>query len=903
MSEPATSSSSSSPWMWVGKLAPPQMQPDAARRDALLTRLHNYRRMPLMLVTSPPGFGKTTLLAQWREALLADTKAANAPIHPVAWLSLDEADRDVGRFFAYLLLALEAAGLGLEGLAPLAHEQTLDAVPERTVGTLRQLLARDGRRFTLMLDDYHSAASPEVDALALMLLERTGEHLQLIVATRTRPPWPLSRLKLRGLVHELDANDLILSLSEAGQILGAGMDRSELAVVHSRTEGWAVAIQLARLWLLRASGSSQGLREFSGHVSEMAEYLAEQIVDQLPADCRAFLLETSLLERFDAQMADVVRGRDDSAGLLARLLPYESLLVPLDPARSWFRYHHMLVDFLRPRLDARRAREIHRAAAHWLARQTDWVLAVSHALKAQDLALAIEMLRLAGGWELVVRKGIPYAQSLLAQFDDMARRTEPELLLIQAYLHAKLGDEALSMELLRLGAAGVPPDAPLPLRRNLEVITAVTRAYVDRLEDAAQWRVDPDEATARYPEDPMSQAVLLCVGAVAGLAWGQLGHAAESAEAAYARMRAAASPLGENYCLMHWSSALALSGQMAASRQRIDQALALADANFGIDSSLKALVGCYKAQHLYLQGQWADVTPWLSAGQESLEKVDAWPDVFANTGDIAWRVALRQEGLAGALAALERSAQIARRRSLKRLSRLVLAWRVDLLVQCGMLPQAQQEAHAAALEAELPMTPQVMAGQDFDWRFLEAGTLALARLQMAGGAAQAAATRLERAARCMEEASLALPAWRLKVMGLLAQRKAREGDLPEAAIRQVLTPILQQGLSGLLLDAGPAVLQLLPGLDDLLPPQSSQLITQLRGWQTHPPRRRAQFSGKEEQVLELLVSGQANKAIARALDISENTVKFHLKQIFQKLSVDSRGAAISAALQQGFKSS
>ncbi|WP_197047023.1 LuxR C-terminal-related transcriptional regulator [Paucibacter sp. KBW04] len=888
---------SSSAWMWVGKLAPPQIQLDTVRRAALLGRLQGYRHMSLALVTSPPGFGKTTLLAQWREAL----QSLAQPI-PVAWLSLDEADSDPGRFLAYVLLALEGAGVDLQGLSQRAHAQALDANPERTLMALLQALQRAGVRITLMLDDYHRAECPAIDGIVLTLLERASAWLQLIVATRTRPHWPLATLKARGLVHQVDANDLILSLSEASQILGEGMDRTDLAIVHSRTEGWAVAIQLARLWLSRGSGSSHGLKSFSGRVQEVAEYLAEQIVENLPADCREFLLETSLLERFNAELADVARGRKDSAELLARLAPYEALLVPLDAGRSWFRYHLMLADFLRPRLDARRAEQIHRAAAPWLAKQADWVLAVSHALQAHDTELAIALVHEAGGWELVLRKGIQYTQGLLQQFDDLARRSEPELLLMQAYLHAKLGDEALAMELLRLSEIVIQAQDAAQLKRDLVVISALVHVYFDQLDDLERWPTQSADVNQRLPDDPLGQATLLCVGAVAALAWGRMEQAMLAAQAARTRMRLVGSTLGENYCLIHWAQALSATGQILLSRQKIDEALALADANFGTDSSLKALVGCIKAQHLYWQGQWTEVLPWLSAGQETLERVDGWLDIFATTAEISWRIALRQEGLQAALSMLDQSAQLARRRSLARLSRLVQAWRVDLLAQCGLLTQAQQEASAAQLETQLPMASPITSAQGLDWRFLEAGTLALAKLQMAAGAAQPAQVRIERALRVLEASGLQLPVWRLRLLGLLAKRRAQEGEIASAEIQAALAPLLQWGLGGLLLEAGPGVLPLLQQLEGGLPPLGQALITQLRGWQAHPPKRRTHFSAKEEQVLELLVAGQANKAIARAMDISENTVKFHLKQIFQKLNVDSRTAAIAAALQQGFAS-
>jgi LuxR family transcriptional regulator, maltose regulon positive regulatory protein len=879
--------------MWMGKLAPPQMQLEAVPRKELFSRFLDYRHTSLILVTSPPGFGKTTLLGQWRASLLAQA----TPV-PVAWLSLDEADSDPNRFLAYALLALERTGLELQALSQRAHAQALDANPLRTIASLLQSLERDGRRIVLILDDYHRAASPTIDEIVMTLMERGSSWLQFVVASRTRPHWPLSKLKARGLLHELDASDLVLSLSEAGHILGPDLDRAELSVVHSRTEGWAVAVQLARLWMARSAGSSHGLRAFSGRVAEVAEYLAEQIVESLPSECREFMLETSLLERFNVELANVVRGRGDSAALLEQLAPYEALLVPLDAGRTWFRYHLMLADFLRPRLDAGRAEQIHRQAAVWLAQQTDWVLAVSHALMAHDTKLAIDLIHQAGGWELVLRKGILYTRSLLEQFDDLSRRTEPQLLLMQAYLHAKLGEQSLSMELLRLATVAI---RHVPqLKRDLEVTSALVNIYFDQIGEPDRWPTTGDAANARLPDDPLGQGTLLCAGAIAALADGRIGAVVSAAQTAQTRMKLAGSPLGENYCLIHWGVGLGLGGQFAAARQKIDEALALAEANFGTDSSLKALVGCFKAQHLYWQGQWDEASSSLTAGQETLETIDGWFDVFATTAEITWRIALRKQGIQPALAALDSTAHLARRRGLARLERLVNAWRCDLFAQCGLFSQAQQEAEASSLDRLLPMTPLAMSPTGVDWRFLEAGSLALARVQIGMGAAQAAQTRLDRAAAALDELKIALPTLRLRLMSLVAKRKARDGDVSAREVSAILEPLFQQSMAGLLLELGPPALPMLQMLENALPPQAITLMAQLRGWQTHPPRRKTLFSAKESAVLELLVAGQANKAIARSLDISENTVKFHLKQIFQKLQVDSRAAAIAAAIQQGF---
>lgn len=880
--------------MWVGKLAPPQTQVFAVRRDILLERLTNHSRGGLVLVLSPPGFGKTTLLAQWRAALLAAQ-----PARAVAWLSLDEADADANGFLAHLVLAFDAAGVSCDSLAQRARAQGLDPDPQRNLLALLNALTAQAQRVTLILDDYHRAASAAVDEVVLRLIEHSAPTLELVIASRFRPAWPVATLKARGMLHEIDAGDLVLSLSEAAAILGPEFDRPALSVLHARTEGWAVAVQLARLWIARAGGSAAALQSLSGHVDDIAEYLAGQIVETLPQECRDFLIETSLLERFNADLADQARGRSDSARILAQLTAFDALIVPLDATRTWFRYHLMLAEYLRTRLESRRARQIHRAAARWFSGHRDWVPAVAHALRADDTALAVDLMQTAGGWKLVLAKGIASTKGLLRQFDELTRRTEPGLLLIQAYLHAKLGDMPLATELLRL-AEGAVADDPV-LRPDFDVIQALVSCYTDRMDDIVRLPATAEAAQAHWPGDALAQATLLCVRSMVSCGHARMDDALAAAQAARGLMRLMASPLGENYSLLHIAQAHGVSGRIADARRVIDEALHLADSNFGTESSLKALVGCFKSQQLYWLGQWPQVQPLLQASLHTVEHVDGWLDLFAVTSDLRWRLALREEGMNAALAALDRSAQLARGRSLPRLVALVDAWRVDLSCQCSQPAQARQEARAAGLQSLLESALLAPEARQ-DWRYIEAAAVAMVRLHLVNGAARAALVCAESATAWLVQRGLHLPGWRLQLLSLVARRRLDPEAVSSTAVRVALEPVLVHELWGLLLDVGVALLPCLSVLEGPLPPPLLAVVTQLRGWHTHPVRRHSQFTAKEHEVLALLVDGSSNKVIAQSLGVSDNTVKFHLKQIFKKLDVDSRAAAISLALQRGIGS-
>ena len=866
-------------WRWIGKLTPPLTLLTSTPRQDLLASLKTRIEGPLILLVAPPGYGKTTLLMQWRQELLRTSPQAT-----VAWLSLDEADAEPNRFLAYLILALDHAGLDLGHLPRLAEAQSLDAQPQRTISALLHAMARENRSITLLLDDYHTAANEHLDPIVQALLEQAAPWLQWVVASRTRPQWPLARWKTMGWVHEVTARELTLSTSETNAILGPDLSSSDLRHLHETTEGWPVAVQLARLWRASGDGSLYHLNEFSGHVTDIAAYLTEQVVGRLPPACQSFLMDTALLERFNAGFADAIRERTDSTQLLAQLSHLDALLVPLDTKRQWFRYHRLLRDFLSKRCDAKNAQRIHRAAAQWLAQEKDWTQAVSHALRASDTALAVNMVVRAGGWESVLRHGIRYAQSLLQQFDEPTRRSEPDLLLLQAYLHAKLGDHRLATQLLQLAQGVIQDDRRL--KRDFQVIQTLANAYVDRF---AENHASPFDPVQLQGDEVLAQATLACVEALNAMTRGELPLALQIIRTAHIKMRLVDIPRGENYCRIHEAQVLSLMGNITQSSRMVDEALAISSDQFGRESSVNALVGCLKAQHCYWQGAWSEATTWWRNGWASLEQTDGWLDIAATTAEIAWRTTLRSQGMQVALRELEQVAQLAGTREWLRLTRLVNAWRVDLLVQCGSLVKAREEALQVDLEG--------IAGNRDDWRNHEAATLALARLQLASGRSVAALTRLHQEGKVLQDKGLCLPAWRLQLLALVAYGKGLS-TLETKDLTPILASIPQQILPGLLLEVGPSLLPALEACPETLPGQAA-ILTRLRGWRAHPVRARMPFSAKETQILTLLVSGQPNKTIAQALNISENTVKFHLKHIFAKLSVDNRTAAISAALRLG----
>ena len=259
-----------------------------------------------VLVSAPAGFGKTALLADW----------ARGDGRPVAWLGLDGDDSDPARFWRYAVAALDRARPGLAGrvgqLLPRSFEGLVTAL-------INELAADPGPdEVLLVLDDYHLIDSEPVHESVAFLLENLPPGLRVVVSGRADPPLPLARLRARGHLAELRAADLRFTTDEAAALLreaiGAELPGTAVAALVTRTEGWAAGLQLAGLSLRGHADPAGFAAAFSGSHRFVLDYLADEVLDGQPGPVRAFLLETSVLERLSGELCDAVTGRAGQPG-------------------------------------------------------------------------------------------------------------------------------------------------------------------------------------------------------------------------------------------------------------------------------------------------------------------------------------------------------------------------------------------------------------------------------------------------------------------------------------------------------------------------------------------------------------------------------------------------------------
>ena len=395
---------------------PPQTALIRERLHANLTHaLESGHR--LTLVAAPAGFGKSTLITTWLQTVQKKTNSTSQ----IAWLSLDKGDRDRTRFLLYVVAALLSADVPLPTY--LIEQLQSPSVPPTEIVLIEVMnaLVELDEQVILVLEDYHVIQNKEVDDIVMYLLEHTPRKFHLIVVSRVEPNLPLARLRTRQQMSEIRAQDLRFSTDEAALFFAANshlsLSTGQIAKLEERTEGWAAGLQMANLSLQNQPDVEQFIDNFAGSDYYIMDYLVDEVLHNLPEPIQDFLLQTSALNRFCADLCDaVILPQDDewdgspsewprsielmsephvsvptSADKMINYLAQANLfLVPLDKSRTWFRYHHLFQDLLFHRLSQHHshlAEAIHAKAAAWLHEHDLEEDALNHALASANSAV------------------------------------------------------------------------------------------------------------------------------------------------------------------------------------------------------------------------------------------------------------------------------------------------------------------------------------------------------------------------------------------------------------------------------------------------------------------------------------------------------------------------------------
>ena len=916
------------------KLHMPGARAGTVPRPRLADRLARGLTAKLTLVSAPAGFGKSTMLAQW----LAQT--GHVPDGPaVAWVSLDEHDDEVGRFWSYVVAALARVSDTVHA-DELPLLQGPSSASEAATASLLNALGELPGDVVLVLDDYHVLTSQPIHDAVGYLLDHLPGQVHLVLSSRSDPPLPLSRLRARGDLVEVRSADLRFTRDEAAQYLAGSMGldlaAADVTLLAERTEGWAAALQLAALSLRDRDDTAAAVAAFAGDDRFIVDFLAEEVLARLPTDDREFLLRTSVLRRLTGPLCDAVTGQTGGTARLIDLERANMFLVPLDERREWYRYHHLFGDVLRTHLSEQHPDEVgalHRRASDWWNAKGDPAQAVEHALAAGDLDRAAELMELA----------IPV----------MSRdRREAEL---------------------ALWVGSLPPDV-VRTRPVLAVAFAGALAQVsefatveERLDDVERVLVDSD---SRWPDEPPDglvvvdrdgfralpamvhmyrSAVALSRGNPAGtLELAQ--RALELAPEGHHLLRAGARAL---VGLAGWNMG-DLSGALAA---YTDSVVDMRRAGHAADVLGLCIVIGDLCQE---QGRLTDAERTYRAALDETATADGAP--LRGTADMHVGLAgvrLERGDLAGAAAELLVSDGLGEHKGLPKnpyRSRLVRAWLAeadgDLDGALSLLDDADRVyngdyapnvrpvpavrtrlrlrrgelGHAEAWARERRLAPGDELSYLREYEHVTLACVLLARHHSAAGRSAApsvgpepldeATDLLQRLAAEAEHGGRVRALIEILVLLAQAYQARSEGDSALSALRRALTLAEPEGYLHVFTEHGSALTGLLRALSRA-EPGSGYLLRVAAASQGLQPAEAAitrqattsrtqragdgvlvePLSGRELDVLRLLATDLDGPDIARELHISLNTMRTHSRNIFRKLQVTSRRAAVRQAVE------
>jgi ATP/maltotriose-dependent transcriptional regulator MalT len=897
--------------------------------DLLLRGTHG----PVTLVSAPAGFGKTTLLASWFDSVPSTTEDD----HLVAWVSLDERDRDATSFWTYVLLALDRAvpGSGAGALTLLQSGQaTLETV---LVSVVNELSVHPGE-VTVVLDDYHVAESVEVATAMTFLVDHLPPQLRLVIGTRADPALPLARLRARGELVEIRARDLRFTREEVSRYLndlnGLDLTTADLATLESRTEGWVAALQLAALSLRDRDDRTNFIAGFAGDDRFVVDYLVEEVLSQQSEDVRRFLLDTSILDRLTGPLCDAVSPPPERAGgrsgwaMLEALDRANLFLVPLDDHRSWYRYHHLFGDVLQAHLLNQRpddVSDLHRRAARWYAEAGQTEAAVRHALAAGDTERAADVV------ELNFRAlGRERREDLLRRWahelpDDVVR-DRPVLAI--AFIGGLMASNEFDGVDLRLDhverlLAKSPADLVVADSQELPRVPAAVTMYRAAL---ALIGGDPACAITRAQQaieaavDSRDDLVIGGSAALSGLAAWTTGDLV-SAHASYRTAITALTRAGHIADVLGCSIAMAdmelRLGRLREAEGTFARALELAAASTPTGSRVMRgtadmLVGL--SRMAWYRNDLPAVAEYLRRSDELGEAASLAQNPYR------WRVGMARlraaEGdLSTALELLDEAERVYVGDYSPNVQP-VHATRARVLAARGDITEASAWARHH----------QVTADDELSY-MREYEHITLARILLADHAATGTWEALRDAARLLDRLLAAAQSGErlgtvieLEVLRAVARHAAGARNESLEALRHAVDLAETDGWVRVFIDAAPAVTDLLRELA-ARQPESGFLMELLRvatvagsdatgavgggsGTASVPGARSGAevglvdpLSDRELDVLRLLGSDLDGPAIARKLFVSLNTIRTHTKHIYTKLGVNSRRAAISKAHQ------
>lgn len=881
------------------KLFIPVPRTKSVARRHLTALLDNGQDRKLILVCAPAGYGKTSLVSEW--IAYSHAKAA--------WLSIDAGDNDPVRFWDYVIAAIRtvAPGIGEQALTLLHEPQPLPI--ETILSTLINALSALSGSLVLVLDDYHLIDSTLIHEGVAFLVEHLPMQFRLVVVSRTDPPLPLARMRVRSQLLEIRSADLRFSPPQTAAFFSEVMDLTltteEVMALDSRVEGWIAGLQLAGLALHGKASSSAFIASFAGNHQYVLDYLGDEILDQLPDTMQQFLLQTSILERLNADLCNTVLQMRESRSIIEYLERNHFFVVALDEARHWYRYHRLFGDYLRHRLELKypdRVQELHERASRWFEQSGLQSEAISHALAAKDDERAAELvLNIA---ELLIWQRAEHNTLLgwLTALPETALRMYPRLYLYHAWVLYLTNQISAAEQRIRNVQNALHQTTANPDPATSGMLAAIHGTLTGIRHQFPETLVLSRQALEQLPEDAVSWRCMAAINL--GVTCAYIGEVQEAGTVLSYAMELS-QEIGSAFAMVSafWHLSSLQTTQLAlraaeSTCQQLEQAARIPGLQrFPTSGYIALLLGEISMERHELDA----AAQYL---QQSVEQMnpESFPMPLLRAYVALSRLRTLQGETEGAGQYWRLAEQLERMSRLQGRSTVLSVARVRRWLEQGNLDAVE------AWAAENALGPDDEFGYHREEYYLMLARYYIARGNRVDKALYLLERMVERAETSRRHGSLI----RALIVQALAFHAGNDSQNAVESLARALSLAEQEQPLRVFADEGPAIAPLLERVLELQRRGqvrfsfSSSYATRLlammgkRSYTPVPVRRTGGhladvLSMRELEVLRLLADGLESSEIAERLVIAVDTARKHIKNIYSKLDVHSRWEAIKHA--------
>lgn len=879
------------------KFHQPPLRDARVSRERLHDRLeaHVSSSSSITLVVAPAGFGKTSLVSGWLEHS-ATTRC---------WLSLDESDNDVWRFWRYLLAAIAR----VQPNAAASAQDLLNHPQKPSLETLLTVLINDlsqaddfsptglqaTNNFVLVIDDYHLIDDSNIHASVSFFVEHLPAGVHVLLISRNEPPLPLARLRARAQLLEITQAELRFDRLETSEflqeVMGLQLTSEEISQLEHKTEGWVAGLQMAALALQGQHNSAQRIHQFSANERYILDYLVAEVLSQQAPEVQQFLLASAALRRMSAPLCDELLQRNDSRAMLDTIERANLFVIPLDSQRHWYRYHHLFADLLRRQLEERQPgqiQQLQRAAGDYYLHTGNHQEAFDYYLQAGDSEQAAAVLE-ADAEEALGRGDAASLTANIKRLPPRELHRRPRLLVALAWYHLFQAEGNAIEPLLRQAEhALTESDISEPERAKLAAESMALHAFVSGIHNASTETIElAKRAMEQLEPAAFAQVALRLLVGDACFAHGNWQDALAAYDDAILGSYRLGSSFGEVTAQVKRVNVLRLLGQLSRARQDIDALLSrltereqampyvamlyvrraqIAWDKFELEQALQdAQHGLALATRFRDTPSLLDVNPTLATIARDQGNSEDAQHYFAAMRDIASDLPIHHLKIDERIDALE-------------------VWLAYRAAPVWLQRYAKyQDDSASRFEHVVFAHALLWAGRYHD-----------------------AAAYAEKHARRLWERGYINYYLLHMVVAVCAYAQLGERERASERLQDALRAGQPEGFVTCFARAGAVLAGVLEPLvlaDPALERHQQRILAAIAGRQQNPhplPEGLLEpLSEREETVLRLMVAGMSNKEIAKELDVSVNTVKTHTRNIYSKFGVHGRVSLIKRAQDLG----